>query len=423
MGEMKPAAICNILGDQPLFYIDYVDQEDAELMDRAALEDAGIPAEYMADNIEDLQRRMARLEMASQHIDGYAREDADAAFRAATDALGKTEATPLTRADIDTIINSSGMMSALRADISAAGLRIDLSACVDTASYDRDGKTIFINPRLPVSVAGLVLARVLRQAWIHVKNGTSIHPLHFAPEEAILLNRIHKADLAVASIRAAWELNLSGDKSAWTRLLTVSAYDLATGFAREAITDFRALNNGNASHAAFERWFFSGRCKDVDRKLIQTMLADHHGLIFENRQVSRMVTGDIVARTGEMPMGKNYLTGLVETILADPLFTEVRDRSNANFLWFIRFERSFRDSEQEMEQSLHFTPARKTGSPSASDGTNDAAHASTGQESSVVAFTGAHARDRANGKNARAAAVSGGATVYYIDHFFGLPHR
>ncbi|MBU6235102.1 MAG: hypothetical protein KGQ41_04600, partial [Alphaproteobacteria bacterium] len=81
MGNFKPVAICNILGDQPLFYIDYVDQEEADFIDPSGLLATGeVPAEYYADDIDELRRRMARLESASQHIDGYARENIEHAF-------------------------------------------------------------------------------------------------------------------------------------------------------------------------------------------------------------------------------------------------------------------------------------------------------------------------------------------------------
>lgn len=412
MGNFTPVAICNILGDQPLFYIDYVDQEEADFIE-PSLAESGIPADFFADNIDELRRRMARLESASQHIDGYARENIEAAFEAAVENL---KADPsLTLEALEAGIAKSNIASALYAAAAAKGVTLCLSRQVDTALYDRDQKCVHVNPRLPVSMATLVVTKALRQAWQHI-SGTAIHPLHFSPEEAVLLNRIQQADLAVCSVRAAWEMNLSGDKSAWARILTVSSYDLAVGFAREAIADFRALNNGHAGHAAFERWFFSGRCKDVDRKLIQSMLADHHGLIFENAQVSKMVTNDIIAKTGELPQGKNYLSNLIEVILSDPLFTEVRDRSNANFLWFIKFERSFRTSEESLEHNLqgmpHIPAGASTGAP-----TKESVH----EPASVIAFTGKNIRKtKAKGRDHQGGDM---ATVYYIDHFLSLSNR
>ena len=57
----------------------------------------------------------------------------------------------------------------------------------------------------------------------------------------------------------------------------------------------------------------------------------------------------MITAMGEQPFGKNYLSQYARAIIEDPVFTEVRDRSNANFLWFIKFERSFRETEQALQ--------------------------------------------------------------------------
>jgi hypothetical protein len=135
------------------------------------------------------------------------------------------------------------------------------------------------------------------------------------------------------------------------RLENSAMEDLARALAREAYLDFRTLNTGSAAAAVFEAWFLSDRCRLEDRALIQTMLSDYQGYVFENEQASRSITGDLLVALGSQPVGKNYLTPVMNSLLSDPLFTEVRDRSNANFLWFIKFERSFRDAEQELQTS------------------------------------------------------------------------
>lgn len=415
MGDNRASAICNLLGDQPLFYIDYVDSEEADLLDAGMFdEDMFIAADLDGTNVdgyEHLRRRMERLESASSHIDGYAKENSLSAFDAAVAQLGRAHE-EITAKDIIDFFSCSRFAMQMYTDTRANGLTIKTSPMVDTASYDREEKIIRVNPRLPLDFATLATARALRQAWLHM-NGAAIHPLHFAPEEAILLNRIQQADLTGSMLRTAWEFKLAGSSNVWARLLTGSAYDLAVSFARESIADFRALNNGSAINAAFEKWFFSGRCKDIDRKLIQTMLADQHGLVFDHPHVSKMVTADIIARTGDMPMGKNYLTGLVDIILADPLFTEVRDRSNANFLWFIKFERSFRASEDgvmpEMEASMPQVPTVPTASA---------------PNASVVAFPAKNpvkaTRKRKGSTEVQEKEL---ATVYYLDHFLTLSNR
>ena len=136
---------------------------------------------------------------------------------------------------------------------------------------------------------------------------------------------------------------------AWARLEESSFADLTRAFAREAYLDFRTLNNGQAASAVFEGWFLSDRCRHEDRNLIQHMLSDYRGYMFDSEAASRTVGADLIMALGSMPFGKNYLAPFVATILADPIFAEVRDRSNANFLWFIKFERSFREAEQDLQ--------------------------------------------------------------------------
>ncbi len=75
------------------------------------------------------------------------------------------------------------------------------------------------------------------------------------------------------------------------------------------------------------------------------------GYVFGLDESGSAITPALIAALGEMPYGKNYLSAHVETIMGDPIFTDVRDRSNANFLWFIKFEKSFRETEQELQNA------------------------------------------------------------------------
>ena len=129
-----------------------------------------------------------------------------------------------------------------------------------------------------------------------------------------------------------------------------------------------------------------------------------------------MVTNDVIARTGEVPTGKNYLSGLIEVMKADPLFTEVRDRSNANFLWFIKFERSFRETEGDLDQKLQGIPSVPAGNTAAQQ--NPGPHAIN---ATIIPFKG-KMRRKAGAKH-RATGTDDMATVYYIDHFLTLSNR
>ena len=98
----------------------------------------------------------------------------------------------------------------------------------------------------------------------------------------------------------------------------------------------------------FETWFLSDRCRVEDRRLIQAMLADHQGTVFDADAPMQAVSRELIAALGSVPFGKNYLAAHASTIISDAVFTEVRDRSNANFLWFIKFERSFRETARDV---------------------------------------------------------------------------
>ena len=71
--------------------------------------------------------------------------------------------------------------------------------------------------------------------------------------------------------------------------------------------------------------------------------------MFDMETDAQMITPTLISALGSMPYGKNYLSDHIDIIMNDPIFTDVRDRSNANFLWFIKFERSFKETEQELQ--------------------------------------------------------------------------
>ena len=72
------------------------------------------------------------------------------------------------------------------------------------------------------------------------------------------------------------------------------------------------------------------------------------GSFDRSEELSRQATLALISSLGETPYGQNYLSGYITTVMDDPIFYEVRDRSNANFLWFIKFENSFTDAEENI---------------------------------------------------------------------------
>lgn len=282
--------------------------------------------------------------------------------------------------DITDILSDSRAGKAYLDFAAEYNVTVTLSPQVEFASYDRKSGEILINPNQDIETLVLLTARELRRHWQH-RNGALINPLVFQPDNAILINRLQQADLTTSIIRVAWELQLTGHKDIWSRIENSPMADLARAFAHEAYLDFRTINNGVASAAVLEAWFLSERCKTEDKMLIQQMLSDTQGYVFESTEPMKSVTADLIAALGTMPFGKNYLAMHAMTIMEDTIFTDVRDRSNANFLWFIKFERSFRETEHELQ-----TGESSNGQTGHTNKTNSGMNHAKSQSATIVQF-------------------------------------
>lgn len=332
------------IGDEPLFFMDYEPAIEEEL------------DEHSLDFLEKSLGYMEQLMEEEKLSFANAREKEDIAqlFTENAESIAKTQDKKNANTSVEElkeIISKSRVASEFINFLTSNAISIEYSEHVRTAHYDRDSAKIFIHPHLPTTDKINLLSVEMRRVWQH-KNGTLIDPLFFYPDQAILVNRAQAADVATIMIRIAWELQLSGYEDAWKRLEESSMSDLTHAMAREATLDFRSLNNGLAQGAVFEAWFMSDRCCKFDKMIIQNMLSDHNGLVFgENMSASMALTTELISALGTMPYGKNYLAGYTSMIMNDPVFGELRDRANANFLWFIKFERSFRESEQELQNT------------------------------------------------------------------------
>ena len=340
--------ICTIVSDQPYFYME---DDDAALADDDFLDDEHFAS--IEEGLAELSRKMEaydRLSKSFQHEPDRRLAEFAAEAKDLT-SIKDDNAEILQPADrIMALLSESRMAKSLIEFAHIYNVHIVESHQVGTARYDRTSGKILIQAGLGESEQCLLAVRELRRHWQHRK-GVLLHPLTFHPEQGILINRAQVADLSIAMVRTAWELQLAGKRELWAFIENSSMADLGRAFAREAFTDFRSLSTGKASSAVFESWFLSERSRHQDKKLIQAMLADHQGYVFASEEASRTVSIELMTALGEQPFGKNYLAPYATMILEDPVFTEVRDRSNANFLWFIKFERSFRETEQALQSS------------------------------------------------------------------------
>lgn len=336
---------CSIISDQPLFYMDFedeseLDEEYADLFDFTGIE----------SGVADLRARIEGLDRFGENTEVMTEEDKYALFLGEAAAITGEQpaAIPADIKFLENCLRQSRLAASFLDFAATYGTGLKYDSQIPAALYDRKGGQILINPDIAREEQILLAVRELRRVWQH-RHGALLNPLTFHPDQAILVNRAQIADLAVIMTRVAWELQLAGEKAVWDRVENSSMADLARSFARESYLDFRTLNNGVAQSAVFECWFLSERCRNEDKKLIQLMLADYQGYVFDTEQSSQNVTAELIIALGSMPFGKNYLAPYVSTIMNDAIFTEVRDRSNANFLWFIKFERSFRETEQELQ--------------------------------------------------------------------------
>lgn len=257
---------------------------------------------------------------------------------------------PVDLAGLKSILMKSRTGAALLDSESSGGLRI----CYDPQTpmsqfYARGNEAVIaLNPYRPRGDILNMLARELRRAWQH-RQGALVNPLHFEPEEAVLVNRAQQADVFMVSIKVAWELKLVGEAEAWDFMTGSHLSDMTHAFEVQAQKDFRTLNNGAASRAVYDK-FFEDRCTRMhDKRIIHQMLLDDSGYM-KTPPKPQKVSIDLFYKLGELPHGRNYLSGRSKRQPTDMCYSTVEDRSNANFLWFIKFERSFQEKELQMLQ-------------------------------------------------------------------------
>ncbi len=191
--------------------------------------------------------------------------------------------------------------------------------------------------------------RELRRAW-HKEQGTLANPLEFDPDGAILVNRAQAADAFMMAVRVSWELKLRDEPEAWDYLIRSPMGDIGRIFENHAQTDFRTLNNGVAARAAYDKWFDDSRTKIADKRVIHQMLLDDVGYISSRKELKK-ADRVLLARVGDQPFGVNYLSISGCKSPVDRDYAAVDDRSNANFLWFVKFERSFQEKERQMVEA------------------------------------------------------------------------
>ena len=314
-------------------------------------------------------------------------------------------------------LKQSRYAAALHTTLLDKGVRFRAHNGITKAVYSRSENVITAPETLTLTSLMATLLAAMREAYLSYQ-GAAVPPLSLYPDHAVLVFRAHQADRAAAVIRTAWELKLSGEEAMWQMIARGSLSDLCGAFAHEAARDFRTLNNGAAQFAAFECWFLTDRVRMCDRTLIQRMLSEYHGHEFHEESLSAMIVIDILRAMGEQPLGKNVLAQYIPMLTSDPIFTEVRERSNANFLWFVKFEKSFREVERSLQPETDLSgdviPSDPSMSPLSSKPKGRHIHERTYQTASLLQFPD-RGRAPAGSEQRAASGQKDGATVISFD--------
>lgn len=333
------------IAEEPLFYID----EEGSLDDEMLMDDG------MFDMIEEELKTLERDLNSIKRNEGRNKKEENFLEFLADGSFLDEQAAPLDRdaiqARITDTLSKSRMAKTLLAFANKNNIDLKITDQTMSVVYDKKAKAVFVRDDLDFSDQIFLTIEALRQVWQDCHKATK-HPLTFHPDHAVLAGRAQAADLKVCLIRCLWELKLAGETQFWDKAESSTLYDLARSFAREALMDFRSLDSGKAHSAVFEAWFLSTRCNHQDGVLIQSMLAENNNFVFDSSAASYKNLTLLISALGEQPHGKNYLARFTDLIMNDPLFTDVRDRSNANFLWFVKFERAYNEAEQDLQSNV-----------------------------------------------------------------------
>lgn len=173
-------------------------------------------------------------------------------------------------------------------------------------------------------------------------------------EEAVVYNRSVEADCFVYLIRVLWEIKLSLiDREMFYTFKEShkSLKDCFDTYEKEVSSNWTSLYNTKAFFDTFVAWFYveDDHMKSIDTATTQYALSDYANTISRSDYTLLFMSKIFIIK------GKTYIT---KQFIDDKeaIFTEVRDRSNANFLWFIKFERAFSEAESEIEYNVVDSP-------------------------------------------------------------------
>ena len=218
------------------------------------------------------------------------------------------------------------------------------SSTVDN-TYFRDGvlhinNTGYIPQELSIAISEI------RAGW-HIQNNNYIHDIFdLRPDDIIVYNRTMISDLTCCIFRAAWEMHLSQVDIVYHYLNnSPESAQIFKKYCTAMQTDFRGIKSGEGYSIIFEDIALSNAFSEMDKSIITSLMSS--SIYNRTPDNDKKLTHEMLNNIFSMPNGEENRDMIAHTnvVLTDPIFTEVRERGSANFLWFIKFERASKQAD------------------------------------------------------------------------------
>jgi len=183
----------------------------------------------------------------------------------------------------------------------------------------------------------LTFVRALREIW-H-EDRCEPFEIDYAPEDALMMERVRAADSDTVTVLAAWELRGAGFADIWRHLIGSAEGDMALIFTKFLERDPSALFDGSALTYAFRQWYADQtRVDGCDHEALEAL----DDILLESGEPNPFGTQQLqpgaLESLATLPDGTCYLRGLGETILHDSFFAGLRDEINQTHLFQIMYD-------------------------------------------------------------------------------------
>jgi Putative metallopeptidase family (DUF6782) len=207
------------------------------------------------------------------------------------------------------------------------------------------GKTAAIPSTRSLGETLFALLVLLRRAG----QDPSLSPLDHSPDQAIFLNRLLIFDAYSYAIKIAYELKMSGKPEIWKWIMSHKIIgSSARVYELLASEDFRTINNGLAHKKCFQYFFLDHNTYEHDKMLIHHMLFDN----YIQKPCKDRIDASAINKLGDLGNGAQYITAQILHNFGG--YSCISNKSNANFVWFIKFEKSFFLHAKKMIDELDY---------------------------------------------------------------------